>query len=115
MGAIINTTEFNTNEIFSSENLSGYYLISLRWSMINDQHITFVRKNKIGYCYNAAWAGPMTKHDIQQLKRDPTTIVIHSSLIKNHLIKLKNEIVLPNTYEIRAIIGFDRGNLQMAN
>lgn len=115
MGAIIKTTEFNTNEISSSENLSGYYLISLRWSMINDKHITFVRKNKIGYCYNAAWAGPMTKHEIQQLKRDATTIVIHSSLIENHLIESNEEIVLPNTYEIRTLIGFNEGNLQMAN
>ena len=57
----------------------------------------------------------MTKHEIQQLKRDATTIVIHSSLIENHLIESNEEIVLPNTYEIRTLIGFNEGNLQMAN
>ncbi|WPR72519.1 hypothetical protein SLW70_05105 [Flavobacterium sp. NG2] len=83
--------------------------------MINDKHITFVRKNKIGYCYNAAWAGPMSKYEIQRLKKDETSIIIHSSLIEDHLIRSKEETFLPNTYEIRTLIGFKEDNLQMAN
>jgi hypothetical protein len=43
-------------------------LISLKWTLINEEYITFVRKEACAYCYNLDWAGPISKSDATNAK-----------------------------------------------
>lgn len=95
---------------------SGYYLVSTRWTMINDKSITFVRNKSLGYCYNLKWAGPMNKFDaVKASQSNKTTRIVSHSILEPFLVFLNNEMVLPNSAEVRKIIGLDSGELQLAN
>lgn len=111
---LLNAT--NTSLDYSSDELTGYYLISNRWTMQNDENITFVRKKGFGYCYNVVWAGPLTKSEAAKLSCDNKTIVVvRHEIIKPFLQFLANEVFLPNSLEVRTIIGLDGNQLHLAN
>lgn len=101
---------------YSSEETTGYYLVSNHWTVINDTNITFVRKNSLGYCYNLKWAGPLSKYEAQKLNGNGTgnTIISHGT-IRPFLIKINNEVVLPNSLDVRKILGLDAADFQLAN
>ena len=108
------TNSANVNQI--DDDATGYYLISKRWTMINDSNITFVRIKGLGYCYNVHWAGPSNKLEAARVsKKSKTTLVVSHALLKSFFIESNGEVLLPNTPEIRNLIGFDRSALQLAN
>ncbi|AWG20461.1 hypothetical protein FFWV33_02410 [Flavobacterium faecale] len=95
---------------------AGYYLVSTRWTMINDKSITFVRSKSLGYCYNLKWAGPMNKFDAEKANQsNKTTRIVSHCILKPFIAFLNNEMVLPNSPEVRKLIGLDSGELQLAN
>ncbi|MFN7098918.1 MAG: hypothetical protein ACK4M4_00915 [Flavobacterium sp.] len=99
-----------------STETTGYYLISARWTVINDSYITFVRKKGPGYCYNMDWAGPLSKFDVQKLNSySSSTIIVSHQLLKEFLLVEGNQIFLPNSPEVRRVIGLNSGELQVAN
>jgi hypothetical protein len=99
------------------EDRPGYYLISLKWSLINEEYITFVRKDAFAYCYNLDWAGPVSKSDAEKKVVKDKIVMVHQSRIKSFVIKVLiddiERFVLPNTEEVRKIIGFEDINLQL--
>jgi hypothetical protein len=99
------------------EDRSGYYLISLNWSLINEEYITFVRKEVFGYCYNLDWAGPISKFDAEKKLIKDKIVMVSQSRIRSFVVKvIIDEIecfVLPNIEEVRKIVGFDDINLQL--
>ncbi|WP_339658581.1 hypothetical protein [Flavobacterium frigidarium] len=108
------TGSANVNQI--DDDATGYYLISKRWTMINDSNITFVRIKGLGYCYNAHWAGPSNKLETKSVSsKSKNTIMVSHALIKSFFVNQNGELVLPNTSEIRSLIGFNRSELQLAN
>jgi hypothetical protein len=106
----------DTQNNISDEN-SGFYLISLKWSNAQEKYITFVRKGALAYCYNINWAGPMSKFEADRFKRG-NTIVVHQSLIKPLIIAVNDDMckgyALPNTEETRKVIGFKDVSLHQA-
>ena len=105
----------NQGKNIFSDDITGYYLISVKWSMINDQYITFVRKNALAYCYNINWAGPMTKLEIDRVYKNEQVIIVSHNTIKNYLQYVNNILVLPNTQELRNLIGLKDADLLYAN
>lgn len=105
----------NKEKNIFSDDITGYYLISVKWSMINDQYITFVRKNALAYCYNINWAGPMTKFEIDRVYKNEQVLIVSHSTIKNHLQCINNVLLLPNTHELRKLIGLKDADLLFAN
>lgn len=100
----------------TSDEVSGYFIVSTRWTMINDQNITFIRNKSLGYCYNIAWAGPMNKFDANKVNAsNKATRVISYQAIRPFLGKLNDALVLPNSPEVRKLIGLDNAELQVAN
>ncbi|NRT15996.1 hypothetical protein HNP99_002358 [Flavobacterium sp. 28A] len=98
------------------DEVTGYYLVSKRWTMINDVNITFIRCKGLGYCYNSKWAGPMSKFEAEKIcQSKKTTLIISHSLLKSFLVITSDSVSLPNTGEIRKLIGLDSGELQLAN
>lgn len=110
-----NTQSFVTTNSF--EDRDGYYLISLKWSLINEVYITFVRKEAFAYCYNLDWAGPISKPDAEKKVIKDKIVMTHQSRIMPFVIKvIIDEVecsVLPNTEEVRKIVGFEDTNLQL--
>ncbi|MDD2675392.1 MAG: hypothetical protein PHF81_10975 [Flavobacterium sp.] len=101
---------------YSGDLLTGYYLISNHWTVLNDVYITFVRRKGIGYCYNVTWAGPLTKSEAEKLSCDNETILaVRHDVIKPFLQFLDDEVFLPNSVEVRTIIGLDCDQLNLAN
>ncbi|MFV8378801.1 hypothetical protein [Flavobacterium sp. LB3R33] len=104
-------------ETNSFEDRDAYYLISLNWSLINEEYITFVRKEVFGYCYNLDWAGPVSKFDAEKKVIKDKIVMVHQSRIRPFVVKvIIDEIecfVLPNIEEVRKIVGFDDINLQL--
>lgn len=100
-----------------TDSFGHYYLVSIKWSLLNDQYITFVRKSTIGYCYNLDWAGPMPKFELEPFEKKNNTIIVPRAIIERYLISTsidnKNCSILPNTEEIRRAIGFDEVRLQL--
>jgi hypothetical protein len=100
----------------SNNELSGYFLVSTKWTVINDANITFVRKNALGYCYSVDWAGPLTKHEVLKLSNNSASITIVSIATIRPFLKTTNDkIYLPNTADVRKAIGIDNEDLQLAN
>ncbi|WP_158728410.1 MULTISPECIES: hypothetical protein [unclassified Flavobacterium] len=100
----------------SSNELYGYFLVSNRWTVMNDANITFVRKNALGYCYNLDWGGPLTRHEALKLRNNSAAITIVSiATIKPFLKTTNDKIYLPNTADVRKAIGIDNEDLQLAN
>lgn len=107
--------------LFEEENSSAdaekYFVVSLRWSLINEEHITFVRQEAMAYCYNMNWAGPMTKIEAKERCIKGKMLVVSLSQIRSFLVKATIDNVesytLPNTEEVRKIIGFDAIAFQM--
>ncbi|WP_418262015.1 hypothetical protein [Flavobacterium faecale] len=97
------------------EDISGYYLISLKWSMLNDPYITFVRQNALAYCYDINWAGPLTKFEIDRVVKSEKIIVISHQTINKYIVKVNDKLFLPNTIEVRKLIGLKDDMFQMAN
>ena len=99
------------------EDRTGYYLISLKWTLINEEYITFVRKEACAYCYNLDWAGPVSKSDATKKMLNDKIVIIPQSRIRPFVIKViidKIEcLVLPNTEVVRKIVGFEDTNLQL--
>ena len=99
------------------EDRPGYYLISLKWSLINEEYITFVRKEAFAYCYNLEWAGPVSKSDAEKKVINDKIVMVHKSRIRPFVIKViideTERVVLPNTEEVRKLIGFEDTNLQI--
>jgi hypothetical protein len=99
------------------EDRPGYYLISLKWSLINEEYITFVRKEAFAYCYNLEWAGPVSKSDAEKKVIKDKIVMVHKSRIRPFVIKViideTERVVLPNTEEVRKLIGFEDTNLQI--
>ena len=99
------------------EDRPGYYLISLKWSLINEEYITFVRKDAFAYCYNLDWAGPVGKSDAEKKVIKDKIVMVPQSIIKPFVVKvIIDEIecfVLPNIEEVRKMVGFDDINLQL--
>lgn len=95
----------------------GYYLVSLKWSLINEEYITFVRKEALAYCYNLDWAGPMSKSNLLKKVIKGKTVIVPLSKIRSFLVKVNTDnkecFMLPNTDEVRKIIGFEDANLQL--
>ncbi|UQD55848.1 hypothetical protein [Flavobacterium sp. K5-23] len=110
------TESYNDESKFSDTN-NGYYLVSIKWSVLNDEYITFIRKSAIAYCYNLDWAGPKSKFELEQYVKKEETIIVHHSLIQPFLIKCcvekKDCFMLPNTDEVRKVIGFKNTDLQL--
>ncbi|MCG9791621.1 hypothetical protein [Flavobacterium algicola] len=104
-------------ELNSSNNdTTGYYLVSTRWTMINDDHITFIRRRSLGYCYNLNWAGPLSRYDAEKIiKNKETTLIISHAALIPFLVTVNNELVVPNNAEVRKLIGFKAESLQQAN
>ena len=98
-----------------SDDRNGYYLIWVKWCMINDQYITFVRKNALAYCYNINWAGPLTKFEIDRVHKNEQVIIVSYNTIKNYLQYINNVLLLPNSQELRKIIGLNNADLHFAN
>ena len=103
----------NVSSVLSEKSPNGsaqYFLVSKKWSAINDQFITFVRKSSIGYCYNLNWAGACSSYELEPLVKTDKTILIHITTIEPYLTKVsidnKNYLFLPNTEQVRKIIGF---------
>lgn len=97
-----------------TNDVAGYYLVSTRWTMINDENITFVRNETLGYCYNLNWAGPMHKSDaIRAAEQNKATRIISHAALKPFLSYLNNEIHLPNTHEVRELLSLDSDQLQL--
>lgn len=96
---------------------NAYYLVSLKWTLLNDEYITFVRRNGIAYCYNLDWAGPSSKFELEQVAIKGKTILVPLSIIHSFLVKVHIEkeecFMLPNTYEVRKVIGFEDTDLQL--
>ncbi|SDX04048.1 hypothetical protein [Flavobacterium degerlachei] len=101
----------------SFDDRDGYYLISLKWSLINEEYITFVRKEALAYCYNLDWAGPMSKSNLLKKVIKDKTVIVPLSKIRSFLVKVNTDnkecFMLPNTDEVRKIIGFEDANLQL--
>ena len=101
----------------SYEDRDGYYLISLNWSLINEEYITFVRKEVFGYSYNLDWAGPVSKFDAEKKVIKDKIVMVPQSRIRSFVVKvIIDEIecfVLPNIEEVRKIVGFDDINFQL--
>lgn len=90
------------------DEITGCYLVSARWTMINDKNVTFVRDKALGYCCNLKWAGPLSKFDADiACQNSKTTFVISHSLLKPFLVHLDDELRLPNSIEVRRLIGLD--------
>lgn len=101
---------------FISDEVIGCYLVSTRWTMINDKNITFVRNKALGYCYNLKWAGPLSESDAEiACHNNKTTFVINHLLLQPFFVYLNNEVTLPNSIEVRKLIGLDNVELQIAN
>lgn len=99
-----------------ADEITGCYLVSSRWTMINDKNVTFVRNKALGYCYNLKWAGPLSKFDADiACQNSKTTFVVSHSLLKPFLVHLNDELSLPNSIEVRKLIGLDDEELQLAN
>lgn len=96
---------------------TGFYLISQKWSSSQELYITFVRKGALAYCYNVNWAGPMSKFEVERFKGEDK-IIVHQSKIKPLLLKVSddkcNGYALPNTEEVRKIIGLNDVKLSQA-
>ncbi|AWG20460.1 hypothetical protein FFWV33_02405 [Flavobacterium faecale] len=106
----IDRIEMNT----VTNDVAGYYLVSTRWTMINDENITFVRNETLGYCYNLNWAGPMHKSDAMKgAEKNKTTRVISHAALKPFLSYLNDQIVLPNIHEVRELLNLDSDQLQL--
>ena len=98
------------------DEITGCYLVAARWTMINDKNVTFVRNKTLGYCYNLKWAGPLSKFDADiACQNSKATFVISHSLLKPFLVNLNDELSLPNSIEVRKLIGLDDEELQLAN
>ena len=110
-----NTQSFGATSSF--EDCDGYYLISLKWSLRNEEYITFVRKEAFAYCYNLDWAGPVSKSDAGKKVIKDKIVMVPQSRIRPFVIKvIIDEIecsVLPNNDEVRKIVGFEDANLQL--
>ncbi len=95
----------------------GYYLISLKWSLINEEYITFVRKEALAYCYNLDWAGPVSKSSLLKKVIKDKTVIVPLSKIRSFLVKVNTDnkecFMLPNTDEVRKVIGFEDIDLQL--
>lgn len=93
-----------------SDTHDGYYLVSKKWSLVNEEYITFVRKNNLAYCHNLIWAGPKEVHELEQFKDNEKTIVVNHSQIRSYIKKINlngiESYVLPNTDEVRRAVGF---------
>lgn len=99
-----------------SNDTTAYYLVSARWTVINDSYITFVRQKGPGYCYNMDWAGPLSKYEVQKLNSYSTnTIIVSHDLVKEFLIVQGDQCFLPNSPEVRRLIGLNAAELQVAN
>ena len=98
-------------DIQSLADTEKYFLVSIRWSLIEEAHITFVRQATLAYCYNLKWAGPLTESEVADKFVEGKMIVVPLSLIKPYLVKATIDeidcLTLPNTAEIRSKIGFD--------
>lgn len=106
----------STNIDSIADEITGCYLVSARWTMINDKNVTFVRNKAFGYCYNLKWAGPLSKFDADiACQNSKTTFVISHSLLEPFLVHLNDELSLPNSIEVRKLIGLDDNELQLAN
>lgn len=116
MKIILHNQDFNSDKDFLESN-NGYYLVSLKWTAINDAYVTFIRKNAVAYCYNLNWAGPRLVHELGKIvKKDETIIVSHSKInqfLTKTMMNDKECIMLPNTDEVRRIIGFDSAALKI--
>jgi hypothetical protein len=110
-----NTMSFEVSDALDDHD--EYYLVSLKWSLINEQYITFVRKEALAYCYDLDWAGPMTKFDLEKKVLNDKTAIVPRSKIKSFLVKVytdnKQRFMLPNSNEVRKIIGFEDAVLQL--
>ncbi|CAM2822695.1 hypothetical protein [Flavobacterium frigoris] len=105
----------STNIDSIADEITGCYLVSARWTMINDKNVTFVRNKAFGYCYNLKWAGPLSKFDADiACQNSKTTFVISHSLLEPFLVHLNDELSLPNSIEVRKLIGLDDNELQLA-
>lgn len=93
------------------------FLVSIKWSVLNDEYITFVRKSAIGYCYNVDWAGPKSMFELEQYVKKEETIIVQLSQIQPFLIQCRVEnndcFMLPNTDEVRESIGFKSMDFQL--
>ena len=99
------------------ESSNEYYLVSIKWSVLNDEYITFVRKNAIAYCYNLAWAGPKNRFELEPYVKKEETIIVSQSVIQPFVVKCcvenKDCFMLPNRDEVRKAIGFKRDDLHL--
>ncbi|MDQ5929459.1 MAG: hypothetical protein QG594_1238 [Bacteroidota bacterium] len=109
------TQTANKEKNIFSDDITGYYLISVKWSMVNDPYITFIRKNALAYCYNVNWAGPLTKFEIDRVYKNEQAIIVSHDTIKHYLEYVNNVWVLPNTDELRNLIGLKETGLLFAN
>ena len=105
------TVESNVNqEINNSSSYDGYYLVSKKWSLLNDEYITFVRKNNLAYCYDLNWAGPKTGCEKEDTSENDKIILVKQTLILPFIKKInfggKESYRLPNTEEVRRAVGF---------
>jgi hypothetical protein len=86
-----------------------YYIVSSKWSLLNEQFVTFVREGAYAYCYNLSWAGPMSLCDAEKFVKEDSTVIVNQSAIAPFLVNVRNEEsncwMLPNTDEVRKVIG----------
>ncbi len=105
----------NSEKPCFSEEITGYFLISAKWSMLRDAYITFVRKNAMAYCYNLNWAGPLTKFEIDRISKANDVIIVSHEIIKDYLVCINNVLVLPNSPELRKALGLHGADFFLAN
>lgn len=107
----------DTENFKSSDSINGYYLVSIKWTEMDDEYITFVRKSTVAYCYNMDWAGPKNICELEEVVRTGQTLIVHQSTIDPFLVHVNHEgkecTMLPNTFEVRRAIGFEEANLQL--
>jgi hypothetical protein len=53
-------------------------LISLKWTLINEEYITFVHKRSFAYCYNLV-GGPISKSDATKKMLNDKIVIIPQS------------------------------------
>lgn len=98
-------------DVQSLNDTEKYFLVSMRWSLISEEHITFVRQGAMAYCYNLKWAGPLTEVEAAERCIKGKMLMVPFSLIKSYLVQTKIDevdcLTLPNTAEVRRMIGFN--------
>jgi len=88
-----------------------FYKISLKWTRVHDEWITFWRKDNSGYCWFLEWAG-----EYEEEPNDSDTILVPVMKIADigeiaHY-EGKKVCVVKNSIENRRILGIKKSQLK---